>query len=1464
MGGVNKLRPTNRAEYLSGLPEEVYSKKRSSHMVRLLDALCGGAGVEAARNHLMLKRLQTSLDETHYNDLDEFYGRVLGFRRLESESYAFDPRTRLVTKEQEDEADAKDAKYRARIHKYVTAFQYGGTAFGIRLASEAACGKPCKVLEAWKFYESVNVDDGDQASLRPGVYPQADYNEYVVVVDADEVTEAERYNINKVTKRIRPQDAVITVVQRDEFFNSLILETRPDSDVPVADVFASSSLWQIKRYVTGRPDWEYDVDDDLNLWVSPNERREAPTQALVNHQEETFDFTYTIEDATASTEHIGAYDVRHAAAFRSLGTSERTDLQKAANAVSDVASRLYSASYYGSDGMVDWSYPVEYIPVVQRQFGEDARSSRIWSSDEAYPADRPHEWFEVRLQKGVPVNRLEFEVSKKPVEIVPYVLVDEEAGTWLQLTNELGTPLSYTSRSWGGASVTGDMATVTFRFNLATAYGFRLVFTRLEAPYYKTLPDGALKADDFPFSIDMAGLSLHYDVMDAEDFAPAVFSDPFGNKVETEMAVSGPERLHDGMPSTFWCSKPNVTQSALEWLVFDLRDASGNASRVNSMRIDAVYGGCQMNVYSTEDGDWETASWKPYPAVYSLQSADYSLPLRKCTFVKLEFTGLSAIPYTVVSDGIEVEELEYPYEVKHYFEQQPASTYATELYRQLLTTQDSPIYEDRLGVYDAIGTSNIYQEAERQRGIEDIISQSYNPLYLPSLVTPASWRFTDNGAISSVLAENMRYERQLPQSPREPVEGKTVKMRFYEDGRHAYKTVRRERSDELAFVAAIREVSFGLSGLRAAVEPDSEFLAFANDASVIDKNVGFELTRDERMVPSTEEMNSLEFVNVNSAVAFKSFDFAVNQNPPREVFDHPSDMIEEWSGLNAEVESTEFGVSGTVLKMDAPASGPGVNLLKFTKEMPITATANGQDGISLYAASSGKLTDVGEALRLTFGGSANASMSVPLAFPGCVQDGETVTLSFEYRGNIDSFGSFYFLQKTAPNVSIASKNPSAMSETEWNRYEWTFSMANANVRTNYQVLLFYGRASYDATKWVEVRKGTLKLESGSKATPYTPAPDDGDEIGIQSQSKLVRSQAIASVQVDVFSVEARTWNLRCKDLSDEEVFNMRYEVEGGKWTTIGTVFTPQTGGMWWSNAYDYRLRIPLSGFVPTGTTVFVPNIDFSILRAQTAPMVRQDLKDFRVIYYNGVECQEIDCDITDNMELWFRVQDEIPAGTKAEGYYDYDLNQFVGAYYVYFGNPNETRAPMRDYHKVFKPLEQPCYEMAVNDPRGTISYEAKKGAHIDDAEASLQIEEAFRIDAGAGFLTFEYIPDEALARVPSGQRGTAEERYIIDYMDESRRFSVYTYEQQLMVRIVEPDGFVNTFADKSPAPFKAGVKSYVLIQWGEQGSEQVHSAPGRIDPNDKNRRSMDVWIDGVQRECINNVYNEAVYDNGVY
>lgn len=1290
MGSVNKLRPTNREVYLSGLPEEIYSKDRSSHMVRIMDAVCGGAGAGAARNQLMLKRLQTNLEETHYGDLDELYGRAFGFRRLESESYSYNPKSNLLTGEQMDEVEAKDAMYRARIYKYMLAFQYGGTAYGIQLAAESACAKPCNVLEAWKFYEGVNVADGDQAALTPGYYEQANYNEYIVVVDDAEVTEADRYNINKVTKNIRPQDAIMTVVQRDEFFDKLILETKEDETVEPRGVESSSNLWQVKRYVTGRPDWEYDVDDDLNFWVSPNERREAPTQSLVNHQEEAFDFTYLINDVSASSEHIGNFDVRHSGAFYYLDMDNRTDLQKAANAVSDVSSKLYSASYFGSDGMADWSYPIDYTPLVNEKFNEQARSSRMWSSDEAYPDDKPTEWFEVRLDKGIPVNKLTFDISKKPVEIIPYVLLSDTEETWERITNEYGTQLSYTCRTWGGASTTGDMFSVSFKFNLAQAYGFRLVFNRLDVPYYKTLSDGALKEQDFPYSIDMSNFALHYDIKRKEDYVDATFEDPFGNKVETEFYERNEECLLDADSSTFWCSQPNTLQESVEYLIFDLRDGDGNAQRVNNMTISAVWGGCQMNVYSTEDSDPATASWKPYPSVYTLQSVKYSLPLRKVKFIKLEFTTLSSIPYTVIDDDISVFERDYPYEIKHYFDNQPASTYSMELYRQLLSTQDTPIYENNLGVYDTIGTSNIYQQIEQKRTIADTISQTNNPLYLPILVTPDSWRFTDNGAIASILGDSMRYENQLPSSARPPVSGTVLNMRFYEEGQHEYKIQQNMRSNDLAYVVAIKDISFGISGVRAIIEPDSEFVAFVADESVVEKNTGFELTNDERMVPTMESMNSLEFINLNSVIAFKTFDFAVNQREPREVFDYPSDMIQEWGAMNSEVESTEFGVSGTVL--------------------------------------------------------------------------------------------------------------------------------HAN------------------------------LSSG--------------DSGISSESKLVRSQSIASIQVDVFSVEPRTWYLQCLDLSEEEVFNTKYEVEGGKWVTIGNTFTPQVGGMWWSNAYDYRVRIPIDGFVPAGTTVFVPNIDFDTLRNQSTPMIREDLKDFRCIYYNGVQCQEIDCDITDNMEVWFRIQDDIPEGASADGYYDYDINAFVGAYYFYFGYANESREPMRDYHAVFKPVELPCYEMTEHDPSGSITYETGKGAHIANADAWLEMSTAFRIDAGAGFITFEYTPDTDLDKVPEGQRGTASERYILDYQDETRRLSVYTYEQQLYVVIQEPDGFLNSFI--THADFNEGVKSFVLIQWSAQGERSIYQTPTQIDAENKRGRNMEVWIDGTECENIDNIYNTRTYNNGTY
>lgn len=170
----------------------------------------------------------------------------------------------------------------------------------------------------------------------------------------------------------------------------------------------------------------------------------------------------------------------------------------------------------------------------------------------------------------------------------------------------------------------------------------------------------------------------------------------------------------------------------------------------------------------------------------------------------------------------------------------------------------------------------------------------------------------------------------------------------------------------------------------------------------------------------------------------------------------------------------------------------GRNLLRWTQNPTITDINDGTDGISLYKDGVGTLTYTNDGIKLTFDSSTNAALSIPLAFDGCIENGEIITLSFEYRGNISQPGSWYFMQRTTPSVSTNLNLYTTLTanETEWQRCNVTFSSNNANIRTNYRVLLFYNLPDYTPDNWIEIRSKTLKLEKGNKATDWTPAPED--------------------------------------------------------------------------------------------------------------------------------------------------------------------------------------------------------------------------------------------------------------------------------------------------------------------------------------------------------------------------------------
>lgn len=207
------------------------------------------------------------------------------------------------------------------------------------------------------------------------------------------------------------------------------------------------------------------------------------------------------------------------------------------------------------------------------------------------------------------------------------------------------------------------------------------------------------------------------------------------------------------------------------------------------------------------------------------------------------------------------------------------------------------------------------------------------------------------------------------------------------------------------------------------------------------------------------------------------------------------------SSLNATADSITASVSktySTKTELSSAIDGISVggrNLFYRTKDTPIGINSRRSNiGRDYYLWETNlshecSLTKTADGLKLVYGSDASIGVQVPLAEFGNVENGDIVTLSFTYRGNIQSFGDFYFLQKTKPNAG--NRNfPPLNSDGSWHKYSYTFSNSQANARICASCLMFYNNPQYDNSKWIEIKAGTLKLEKGNKPTDWSPAPED--------------------------------------------------------------------------------------------------------------------------------------------------------------------------------------------------------------------------------------------------------------------------------------------------------------------------------------------------------------------------------------
>lgn len=151
--------PTILNPNLDRFPIEVYNLTQDSRLFRFLNALAGDSGAGFLKKQMLMTKLQSMLDSTHFQDIDLLYGSPLGLSRNSLENYDFDPQQDVLTHAEWTEARAKDASYRTRCLCWMRAVVQGPTVQGMALAAQAALGVECDVVERHLHLDNIRSDE---------------------------------------------------------------------------------------------------------------------------------------------------------------------------------------------------------------------------------------------------------------------------------------------------------------------------------------------------------------------------------------------------------------------------------------------------------------------------------------------------------------------------------------------------------------------------------------------------------------------------------------------------------------------------------------------------------------------------------------------------------------------------------------------------------------------------------------------------------------------------------------------------------------------------------------------------------------------------------------------------------------------------------------------------------------------------------------------------------------------------------------------------------------------------------------------------------------------------------------------------------------------------------------------------------------------------------------------------------
>jgi hypothetical protein len=312
------LPASNNSVNLSHFWPDLYDLSPESHLTRLLNVLLGDSGTGQLRKMYQTSHMQSVVLTAKYQDMDLFYGALLGVKRLTDEVLDIDPYTDTADPSEWAAIDARDAAYRARIEAFSRAIPHTGTPDGVVAMAQALTGLDVSLYETYmlvdqnsgsnpggapsdvdtRTYGDVSTDFIYYSAMEKGTYAEIEggsgtfgrttdqgRNEFVVQPRGP-ISAEMTYHLIKVLSRMKPADALLTVDP-----NGVAVHT----PIHIPSVRADSTYWEITSKVAASPDKAADY-----LRVDPNGQPVVqPRPALSAYQGESWSYNADIISTTS-------------------------------------------------------------------------------------------------------------------------------------------------------------------------------------------------------------------------------------------------------------------------------------------------------------------------------------------------------------------------------------------------------------------------------------------------------------------------------------------------------------------------------------------------------------------------------------------------------------------------------------------------------------------------------------------------------------------------------------------------------------------------------------------------------------------------------------------------------------------------------------------------------------------------------------------------------------------------------------------------------------------------------------------------------------------------------------------------------------------------------------------------------------------------------------------------------------